>query len=170
MRRTRDADVHQHSGGDHHVTGLTQFHCLRLRTAGRRTKRLRTVIDEPDIENPLAIVIPEKTTDEPACIAILSALRAGGVIASMAYKGKSSKRFDIAKKSGASLIINVDSTKQVVPSYTEVRISPLTLSEVGRNEAQEKIVKALQRRFEVRSFTLEERIDYAPIFYLSAIE
>ena len=134
-------------------------------------ERLAMLLEERLIEQPEVAVIPERTSiaNEQACVGVVASLRRAGMSVEYAFKGKAAKRFDAARKLGAQIILNVDAEKNTIANSIELRVSPLTVAEVARNEIQEKIVGALRGGYEVKSHTFGERVDYAPILYLTRI-
>ena len=64
-------------------------------------ERLAMLIDAPDIERPLLTVIPDQPELEAHAARVAAALRRGGVVVDMAYRGNAKRRFELAKKNGS---------------------------------------------------------------------
>ncbi len=132
-------------------------------------ERLQLMLAEPADEKDLLVVIPNREADIPASSLILNALRRGGVKAEMSYRGNSKKRFDRARGQGAWLVLNIDAQKEVIEGAVEVRVSPLSLRELSHNDLQQRCVAALQSDFEVKSHTMGEHVEYAPVLHLKPL-
>ncbi len=64
-------------------------------------ERLAMLIDAPEVEKPLLTVIPDEPDAEAGAIAITNVLRRAGIVADMAFRGNTKRRFELATKRGS---------------------------------------------------------------------
>ena len=108
-------------------------------------ERLAMLVAEPGVEAPQIAVIPENAASERDAIGVVTALRsAGGFVTSMAYRGNSKRRFEIANKERAAFKLIVEAqpdgpTKVRFPAREEW----MTLGQY------DSLFAALQTRFSV---------------------
>jgi histidyl-tRNA synthetase len=104
-------------------------------------ERLGMLLESSD-EAPVEIaVIPRDERAIPLSIELLSLLRANGVSANTAYEGSEKKRYEKAKKSGATRLINVDvdPSSNIVGGLTIRDLNVTNKSKSVRNRVSEAI-------------------------------
>ncbi|HYD12575.1 MAG TPA: histidine--tRNA ligase [Allosphingosinicella sp.] len=123
-------------------------------------ERLAMMIEAPPREAVEIVVIPSNE-DESFTIAmeILSLLRRAGIKSDMAYFGSENKRYEKARKSGASRALVVEAGDEFYVAATRIRdIDP------SAKPVRKRLIEALMARFavsddpETRYITLEKRV------------
>ncbi len=94
-------------------------------------ERLAMLIAEPPTSPPPIAVIPVDDASEPHAIAVLSALRAAGIPAEIAYRGNLKRRLERANKanSGHAVLVGAEATPDhfVLKNLTDSHQQSLTL-------------------------------------------
>ncbi|WBY07571.1 histidine--tRNA ligase [Sphingomonas sp. 7/4-4] len=122
---------------------------------------------EHELDKPIFVaVIPERKSDELLCVRLIAALRRHDVAASMAYKGKAARHFEIAKKLGAAVTINVSTITAAEGSVGEIKVRPVDLVRETR-ELRDKVIAALAVELDVKSHLQSGDLIGAPTLYLS---
>jgi histidyl-tRNA synthetase len=129
-------------------------------------ERLAMLLEEPAATRPEVVVIPDRPTDEEAGTRILSALRRRGVIASMAFKRKASREYEVAKKIGASVLVSVNSDALLPEAFARVRVRPVSDLLAETRELKFSVLQILQDAFGVTTGSLADDVQSSPEIFL----
>ncbi|MDR6788937.1 histidyl-tRNA synthetase [Sphingomonas sp. BE138] len=129
-------------------------------------ERLAMLLEEPAAARREVVVIPDRPIDEEAGTRILSALRRRGIIASMAFKRKASREYEVAKKAGASVLVNVNCDGLIPEAFARVRVRPVSDLLAETRDLKARVLQNLQDAFGATSGSLSDDIQGAPEVYL----
>lgn len=119
-------------------------------------ERLAMLIDERPEELP-TFVTSEQEGQEKNVVAVVAALRRGGLAADSITEGSASKRFEKARKKSNGVVL-------LLSASTDFDIE-LTIKRIGdwRQQPSEKVIAtALQSRFDVLAAEVDEANNYTP--------
>jgi histidyl-tRNA synthetase len=122
-------------------------------------ERLAMLIDSPESKRPHVAIIPNRQVDEAMCVTLLALLRRADVPAEMAFKGKAKRRFELARKNGATGTLTVDTVRQVMGDYGEIAeltLHPSQAANASWPDLKRAIAAAIQSEFDLRTFTQSE--------------
>ena len=113
------------------------------------------MIDAPEVESPLAFVVPDNDESREGAAAVVNALRAAGIPADYALQGKVKKHFEMAKRSGAAArLVVIKAAEDGIPERVglHVRVNQIGSFERESAELRDWILNALEQRFRVNRF------------------
>ena len=122
-------------------------------------ERLAMLIDAPALDPVELVVVPDYDHSFPLSMEVLSLLRRNGIKADMAFAGSENKRYDKAKKSGASRVLKVELGDEFYVGVVRVRDIDSSAEPV-----RQRVIAAMSKVFcvsddpETRFITLEKRI------------
>ena len=126
-------------------------------------ERLAMLVDD-QLATPFVVVTPERSSDEAEAIHVINALRRGGVAVADPYKGKPSRRFEVARREGAALVLTVKTFAEVVPGYFELSIS--RLADERTAAGMRRAVGNALSTMGAETFLKSGQFDQAPTIYL----
>ena len=110
-------------------------------------ERLAMLCDEPSVEVPELTVIPADIGRTSLATEVLALLRAGGIRAEMAYTGSEKKRFEKAKRTSSSRVMNV------LGNVHGDILGALVIRDLDSEAAavRKRVISSLEHRFELNS-------------------
>jgi histidyl-tRNA synthetase len=131
-------------------------------------ERLAMLIDAPNDERPLVTVIPDTPNLELESIQVAAALRRGGIVADLAFRGNAKRRFELAKKSGSlARVVVIGASTKGLPDRRGIAIRVNQPEAFDRNvDLKATVLAALRTQFAVKEF--EPSDGYSPDAVLQA--
>ncbi|WP_419816541.1 histidine--tRNA ligase [Glacieibacterium sp.] len=169
-RHTAFEFVTEHLGAQGTVIGGGRYDGLIGAMGGPETpaigwaggiERLGMLVEAPGIDRPFLTVIPDDIDDERDAIMITQALRSSGIVADLAYRGSTKRRFELAIKNGSvgRLVVNRSAPDGLGDRVgLHVRINLPDSYDAVDNSTRDVILKALESNYTVVRF---ERGGYA---------
>ncbi|MEO7787441.1 MAG: histidine--tRNA ligase, partial [Sphingomicrobium sp.] len=134
-------------------------------------ERLAMLIEAPAQHEQALRIIPNRSVDEPTCLKVLSILRQAGVPATMAFRGKAKRHFELARRDKVTGTLTVDTQRQIMANAGE--IAELTLHPTTDGVSQwpalkQAVADALSAIFYLRTFTFSEDLSQNSTWHMLA--